>query len=192
MGTEGASNGADEGTSTSAIRSRFRRIVGGLLLVAAGVLAVMAWILGPAYLELFWSGLPPEFTRRAAFLYLDALLIGYAVAMAVAIGLIVGVLVMRKRRRPDDPVRRRRQVRLLALGVSILLTLLALDVGAAAWSAWQRRPPRLPEQLFRPGPGGPNGATGELVPMPAGPTPTLPSQFPADGPAGPPRRCACS
>jgi hypothetical protein len=180
VGTEGASTSSDAGTvrGTSALRSWFRRIVVGLLLVAAGVLAVVAWILGPDYLDLFWSRLPHEFTRRAAFLYLDALLIGYAVAMAVAIGLIVGVLVMRKRRRPDDPRRRRRQIQLLALGVSILLTLLALDAGAAAWSAWQRRPPRLPELLFRPGPSGPMG---ELVPLPSGPTPTLPSRFPTDG-----------
>jgi hypothetical protein len=162
-------------------RSGLRRIVRGLLLVAVGVLVVVAWILAPDYLELAWGRLPHEFQRRAAFLYLDALLIGYAIALAVAIGLIGGVLVTRKRSRPDATGRRRRQVRLLAPGISILLNLLALDVGAAAWSAWRQRMPRLPELVFRPGPAGPNGAMGEPVPLPSGPSPTLPSRFPATG-----------
>jgi hypothetical protein len=116
------------------------------VLVAAGVLIGVAWMLGRDLFELAWSSLPGEARRRAAILYLDALLIGYAAAMVASIGLIAGALVAHRRSRADAPVRRR-PVRLLAVGVAILLSLLALDAGAAAWSAWQRRTPRLPELL---------------------------------------------
>ena len=54
---------------------------GGSLLVAAGVLAVVAWMLGPDFSSWPGAGCRREFRRRAAFLYLDALLIGYAVAL---------------------------------------------------------------------------------------------------------------
>ncbi len=145
------------------------------MLVGAGVLAVVGWTLGPTYLDLAWVSLPREFRRRAAFLYLDALLIGYAIALVVGIGLIVGVLAIRRLRPGDEPGRRRRQVRLLALGASILLVLLALDVGAAASGAWRERPPALPEIKFRP--------VNEPPPVMS---PTLPSGFPAARDGGAP------
>jgi hypothetical protein len=122
-----------------------RRITMGVVLVAACVAAVVAWMLGPDWRELAWIQLPYEFRRRAAFLYLDALLVGYAIALAGSISLIAGALIVRGLSRADAPGRRRRQVRLLALGVGILASVLALDLGAAAWSAWNRRLPRLPE-----------------------------------------------
>src|SRR3954451_7825033 len=108
------------------------RILIGLALIAAGVVAVVAWMLGPDWRELAWIQLPYEFRRRAAFLYLDALLIGYAGALVGSVGLIGGVLAMRRLSRSDTPGRRRRQVGLLALGAGILSSALALDVGAAA------------------------------------------------------------
>jgi hypothetical protein len=126
-------------------RGGLRRIVRGLVLVAAGLLILTAWMLGRDLVELAWSSLPNATRRRAAILYLDVLLIGYAVALVASIGLIAGVLAARRLSRADTPGRRRRQVRLLAVGVAILLSLIALDAGAAAWSAWQRRTPRLPE-----------------------------------------------
>src|SRR5689334_21722044 len=49
------------------------RILMGLVLITAGVLAVVAWMLGPDWRELAWIQFPYEFRRRAAFLYLDAL-----------------------------------------------------------------------------------------------------------------------
>ena len=158
--------------SGGAGRSRVRRIVRGLFLAAVGVLAGVAWLLWPDFLEVAWIQLPYEFRRRTASLYLDALLVGYALALAGSIGLIAGVLAMRRLSRADAPGRRRRQVRLLALGVAILLSLLALDVGAAAWSAWQRRMPRLPELA-----GLPEGEPAAVDPVPAParrPAPTAP------------------
>jgi hypothetical protein len=132
--------------------ARFRRLVRALLLIAAGMLIVVAWMLGRDLIELAWSSLPNAARRRAAILYLDVLLIGYAVALVAAIGLIAGALAMSKWWRADAR-RRRRRVRLLALGVAILLSLLALDAGAAAWSAWQQRTPRLPDLPSRSGAG---------------------------------------
>lgn len=126
-------------------RWRPRRIVRGLLLVAAGALAAIAWLVWDDLRELAWIQLPYEFRRRTASLYIDALIVGYALALIGSIGLIAGVLAIRAFARNDSPPRRRRQVRLLATGAAILLGLLTIDVGAAAWSLWQRRMPRLPE-----------------------------------------------
>ncbi len=151
-------------------RSGLRRIIGGLVLAAAGVLVVIGWMLGRDLLELAWSSWPGEARRRAAILYLDVLLIGYAVALAVAIGLIAGAAkVIRSR-----PAR----VRPLAAGVAILLSLLALDAGAAIWSAWQQRTPSLPEVPPRSG-AATNTAAGLTAPesdsaATAGPTAPVP------------------
>lgn len=65
--------------------------------------------------------------------------------MAGSVGVIGSVLLMRMRSRADSPARRRRQARLLAIGTTVLISLLALDAGAAAWRAWLNRRPRLPE-----------------------------------------------
>jgi hypothetical protein len=146
------------------------RIVRGLFLVAVGVLAGVAWLLWPDLLEVTWIQLPSEFRRRTASLYLDAMLVGYALALAGSIGLIAGVLAMRRLSRADAPGRRRRQIRLLAVGVAMLLSVLALDIGAAAWNAWQRRMPRLPELA-----GLPDGAEPAAVdPIPEAPAPSAP------------------
>jgi hypothetical protein len=157
------------------------------LLVAAGVLVVVAWMLGRDLIDLAWSSLSGEARRRAAILYLDVLLIGYAVALVASIGLIVGALAMRKRSRADAPGRRR-QVRMLALGVVILLSLIALDAGAAAWSAWQQRTPWLPEPPKRPRfgePGGPDPTAGDDVPAAEDTEPdTTPTASPLPVPPG--------
>ena len=105
-----------------------------------------------------WPGAPcrREFRRRAAFLYLDALLIGYAIALVVAIGLIVGVLAIRRLRPGDEPGPSASAGPAAGAGRLDPPGLLALDVGAAAWSAWQDgRPPALPEIRFRPADGEP-------------------------------------
>jgi tetratricopeptide (TPR) repeat protein len=133
------------------------------LLAAAGVLVGVVWTGWPDFVELAWIQLPDEFRRRTASLYLDALLVGYGLALVGSIGLILVGLALRRLSRGDAPGRR--QARLLALGVAILLSLLALDVGAAAWSAWQRRMPRLPE--FAGLPDGVQPAGAEPVPAPA-------------------------
>jgi hypothetical protein len=74
------------------------------------------------------------------------------------------------------PARRRWSACVLALGVSILLSLVVLDVGAAAWSARLHQAPRLPalgtgsasaSKPVSPGP----------PPAPGSPVPELPSRF---------------
>lgn len=154
-------------------RSRVRLIVRGLSLAAAGVLAVVGWLLGPDLLELAWIQVPHEFRRRVITVYLDALIVGYSLALIGSIGLILGVLAMRRFSGAGSPGRRRREVRMLALGFAMLLGVLALDGGAAAWSAWQRRMPRLPELAGLPEGVGPLAV--ESIPAPAGdPTPPAP------------------
>jgi hypothetical protein len=166
--------------SKGAARRLVRRVVRGLLLVAAGVLVGVAWILGRDFLELTWIQVPYEFRRRATSVYLDAMLIGYSVALVGSIGLVVGVLLVRRLSRADAPLRRRRQVRLLALGVVLLVSLLALDIGAAIWSAWQGRMPRLPELAGWPAGEVRTGDAAEPVPPPVQmsvPAPTQPVRF---------------
>src|SRR5262245_58054236 len=81
--------------------------------------------------------------RQLAIIYLDGLLLGYALALAAAVVSIVGVVFMQLGARCGASARGA-QARLLAFGVSVLLSLLALDGGAAAWSAWRERSPSLP------------------------------------------------
>ncbi|MHB1556672.1 MAG: tetratricopeptide repeat protein [Isosphaeraceae bacterium] len=149
-----------------------RRILVG---TAVGLLLVLGVLLGPDYFEVFWGGLSREFHRKTAFLYLDGLLIGYALALVAAVGLIGGVVVSRAIRRPEDPARRRSQVRRLAIGVLLVVTLIGLDVGSAIWTAWQGHAPALPELIYHSE--GPAGTPDDQVP---GGSPVLPDQFPAD------------
>ncbi len=147
----------------------------GAAAVAAGLLLVVGVMLGPDYFEVFWGGLPREFHRQTAFLYLDGLLIGYALALVAAVGLIGGVVVSRAIRRPEDPARRRGQVRRLAIGVLLVVTLIGLDVGSAIWTAWQGHTPALPELIYH----GEGQADTPENSVPGG-SPVLPAQFPAD------------
>jgi hypothetical protein len=112
-------------------------------LVVGGVLAVLAYPLGSTALDLIWDQLPRGFHRRLAILYLDGLLIGYALSLAGSIAMI-GLVILLRLGSPSGPSRRRWRARLLAMGGSVLLSLMLLDVGAAAWNAWRHRTPRLP------------------------------------------------
>jgi tetratricopeptide (TPR) repeat protein len=125
-------------------------------------LAVTAWILGPDLFKLGWKSLPIEFRYRLPFLFLEALLVAYPVALFGAIGLIATALRSSRRIPGQVPGGRRRAVRLLAAGASILFSLLVLDVGAAVWRSWRERMPDLPGVLptqFRPGVNGVEGST---------------------------------
>ncbi len=77
---------------------------------------------------------------------------------------------------PAGPLRPRWPARLLALGASVLLSLLALDIGAAAWSAWRHSAPRLPG-FGATGPAGTQPVPLEHAPAPGGPEPDLPTRF---------------
>jgi tetratricopeptide (TPR) repeat protein len=123
------------------------RIVRGAILIAVGVLCAVSWMLGPSWLGIVQGEVPDELRRRVAIVYLDGLLVAYALAMVASVAVIGAVVVMRLRSRGDTPARRRRQARWLAIGVMVLLSLMALDAGAAAWSLWSNRNPRLPEAV---------------------------------------------
>jgi hypothetical protein len=155
-----------------------RRVLVRCLLLGMGVfLALSAWMLGPDLFKLGWKAVPIEYRVRLPFLYLDALLVAYPVALLVAIGLIAAALVATRR----PPGWRRRQVRRLALGTSILFSLLLLDIGAAAWRTWRERPPQLPGVLPTALHKGVNGVEGSTeIPAPDA-SPALPSRFAGSG-----------
>src|SRR5207248_162350 len=90
-----------------------------------------------------WDQVPRAARRRLAILYLDGLIVGYSMAWVGAVG-VIGVVLLLRVRPADATVDRRRRTRWLAMAVSVLFSLMALDGGAAAWSAWRHRTPRLP------------------------------------------------
>jgi len=112
--------------------------------------------------------------RLAAVGFLNVLLVAYGLTlMAVLTGIVVVAFFSRRKTPRHSSVARSR---LLLLGVSLLVSLLGLEAGAAAWQAWLHRSPRLPEVTFR----------AEATAMDAGasrnPTagtaPSLPKRFP--------------
>ncbi|MGP0068573.1 MAG: tetratricopeptide repeat protein [Isosphaeraceae bacterium] len=114
-------------------------------LVAVGVLGALAWLLGPSWLGIVLGQVPDDLRPQAASIYLDGLLVAYSLAMVASIGVIGAVILLRLTARTETPARRRRQARWLAIGVTILVSLLLLDAGASAWSHWLHRHPRLPD-----------------------------------------------
>jgi hypothetical protein len=142
-------------------------------------LIVLAYVLGFPWVWMVWDWIPREGRRRLAIIYLDGLLVGYALAMSVAV-VTIGVVILLRMRSGDTPARRRRQARLLALGVSVLLSLILLDSGAAAWSTWLHRVPQLPAIG---GGGTAHKEPGLPDPSKTGVDPDLPRRFPAR-PAG--------
>ncbi len=100
------------------------------MLIAVGVFAVVAWMLGPTWIRIVQEQVSDDLRRRAAVIYLDGLLAGYALTMVASVAVIGGVVLMRVRSRVDTPVRRRKQARLLAIGVILLVSLMVLDAGA--------------------------------------------------------------
>ena len=73
-------------------RSWLSRIARGALLVGLGILAVMAWMLGPAWFRMIQDRVSPELGRRIAIIYLNGVLVGYALALAGSVGVIGSVL----------------------------------------------------------------------------------------------------
>jgi hypothetical protein len=78
--------------------------------------------------------------RQAALVFLDALLIGYGVALLSAVVATFTVALAWRRSRGRSS---RFCAKLLLLCGAVLLSLLALEVGAMAWHAWLHRDPRL-------------------------------------------------
>jgi len=114
--------------------------------------------------------------RQAAILFLDGLLVAYGPALIVAVVGTVVLAGLRLRARGTSASRSRLpQARLLLLGVSVLLSFLAIEAGAAAWRAWLHHSPQLPVVTPKP----------EEARATTDAAPDLPKRFPAHelGPA---------
>jgi hypothetical protein len=168
-------------SQSEAGRSVSRKTLIRCVIAGAAVFgALSAWMILPDLVKLGWKAVPTEYRIRLPFLYLDALLVAYPVALAAAIGLIATAL--RMRTTAGDSSVRRKRVRRLAMGASLLFSLLLLDAGAAAWRSWKDQSPRLPipgvlPTALRKGVDGVEGST--KIPAPDA-APALPSRF-ADG-----------
>jgi hypothetical protein len=165
---------ADHGQRTTMKRhSGPRRAVRRIGLLVFPILALAGYMVGAPWLALLWDLVPPASRRQLAIIYLDGLLVGYAAAVVAAAALVavVGLLRLLPGRSSS---RGRAQARLLAVGITVVLSVLALDGGAAAWSAWLHRTPSLPDL------GSGSDARGGAAPerRSEGAKPVLPDQFP--------------
>jgi hypothetical protein len=152
--------------------SKLWRTLRLVLLVVAGVSGYVVWALVPSWLRFPRGAQARALQRQAAILFLDGLLVAYGPALIVA---VVGTLVLaslRVRARGTTASRSRlNQARFLLLSISVLLSFLALETGAAAWRAWLHHSPQLPAVTAIPEEA---HATND-----AAPDPDLPKQFPA-------------
>jgi tetratricopeptide (TPR) repeat protein len=141
--------------------------------VGVGVFCVVAWMLGSTWIRMVREQVSDDLRRRSAVIYLVGLLAGYVVAMVGSVAVIGFVVLIRVRSRVDTRARRRWQARLLAIGAMVLVSLMVLDAGAAAWSHWLNRSPRLPEVVGQPAGDEPSFAARSFD----GAAPVLPSRF---------------
>jgi tetratricopeptide (TPR) repeat protein len=150
--------------------SKLRRTLRMVVLVVAGVCGYVVWALAPASLRFAGDDRARVWQRQAAMFFLDGLLIAYGPALIVTVLGTVVLAGLRLRARGSAANRSRlAQARLLLLSVSILLSFLALETGAAAWHAWLHHSPSLPAIT----------ATPEDAPATtdAEPDPELPTRF---------------
>jgi len=109
------------------------------------VLAFVLWMLIPPWLSLLWAMIPRSFQRSVVIGFLNVLLVGYgAVVVSLLIGLVpLGICLGRRR---SAETRRPWLARLLLLGLSIALSLIGLELGAAIWLGWLHRSPSPPAE----------------------------------------------
>jgi tetratricopeptide (TPR) repeat protein len=108
--------------------------------------------------------------RQTALLFLDGLLAAYGPAWIVAVGGTVVLAGLRLRARGTSSIRSRLLLaRFLLLSLSVLLSFLALEAGAAARRSWLHHSPQLP--VVTPNP--------EQVRATSVARPDLPTRFPA-------------
>ena len=148
--------------------SKLWRTLGLVLLVVAGVCAYLVWALPPPWLRFRRGAWTRALERQAAIVFLDGLLVVYGPALIVAVVGTLSLLGLRLRARHS--LTRLTQSRFLLLGLSVLLSFLAIEAGAAAWRAWLHHSPKLPAVASNPEKG--HAATD------AAPDPALPKRFP--------------
>ena len=123
-----------------------RRFAWLLALVVLGVAGFVAFAIVPPWIGILLSNVERPLRRRTALAFLDGLPVVYALALISA---IIGTSVLvylrfRARARGFSVLASSLQARLLLLCASVLLSLLALEAGAAAWRGWLHLSPRLP------------------------------------------------
>jgi lysophospholipase L1-like esterase len=109
------------------------------VLVIVGVSGYVAIELLPSWLPLWQPTHARWLRRRVAIAFLDGLAIVYS-PVFVAAFVTATVLALGRSRGPLSPPR----ARVLLLSTSVVLSLLALEAGAAVWHAWLHRSPILP------------------------------------------------
>ena len=128
-----------------------RRVIALLLLIALGVGGYAASQLGPAWFGSLSGRETAALRKQSAILFVDGMLIAYPLAVLASVlgAVVLTYLGVRRRsqRRPDGsrPAQRNPlQMRLLLLCFSTLLSLAALEAGAALWRSRLNRSPDLP------------------------------------------------
>ena len=130
--------------------SSLRRILRLALPAGLIVLLFVAWEVVPAWLNLLWSEFGRSAQRQIVSVVLHAMLAAYGVTLVfVVVGLpALGVFMVRSRKR------RRAQkwpARLLLLGISSLICLVALEAGTALQAALAAPQPRAADHSARDG-----------------------------------------
>ena len=101
-------------------------------------------------------------------MFLDGLLVVYGPALIVTVVGTLSLLGLRLRARHS--LTRLTQSRFLLLGLSVLLSFLAIEAGAAAWRAWLHHSPKLPAVA--------SNLEAAHATTDAAPDPGLPKRFP--------------
>jgi Tetratricopeptide repeat len=159
--------------------SKLWRTLRLVLLVVAGVGGYVAYALAPPWLGFPNGAQARALQRQTALLFLDGLLAAYGPALFMAVVGTVAQAGLRLRARATPASRSRLpQARFLLLSTSVLLSLLALEAGAAAWRAWLHHSPQLPAVTPNP----------EEAQATTDADPELPTRFPAVNPSTAPLR----
>jgi hypothetical protein len=111
-------------------------------LVVLGVSGYVALDLLPPWLRYLQGADAHWLSRQAAITFLDGLLIAYGPVVLAATGATL-VLAFLRSRGPLSPLR----AKLLLLSVSVLVCVVSIEAGAAAWQRWLHHSPRLPAAL---------------------------------------------
>ncbi len=116
--------------------------IGGAIAGGSALLLV-----APGWIDATFGNSIRSLNRQSAVLALDALLVGHAVvaSLAGAAILILAYVILARVRGRRAPALRR----CAAPGFALLVSLGALEIGAACWHAWLWRGPRLPAAVLK-------------------------------------------
>jgi len=153
------------------LRPRLWRAAWLFTLVMTGVFGYTVFELVRHWLGFFLGADTRPLRREAALDFVNGLLVAYVLALIAAVMGTAVLVYLRLRSRSRGtavPASRSLQARLLLLCVSVLVSLLALEAGAAAWRSWLHQNPRLPD-VGSPAKAASEGASA-FLPTSAGPS----------------------